>query len=479
MNRDDGTLRNRIVAPVTPELIEASRSSGVKQDINTPGDTLRPIPPPSRCNVNTTILRPTTLTLALLLAAAPALAQVPAYDAFQLQARSNLLVNDNGFNLPPGSSFNSVSAVINNDGDVAFPVQVVTTPGDPTDTGAGIWLGRNGIGGIVRRHDPPNDSIGTAVAINNAGKVAYIIHQGGSAYTMWLYDPGSAQSTPVNLLPLTPNSLSNVSLGDGDVLGYQGMFGGSRGFASTVAFASPPDSVAHLYDNNLDPSSEHNYLYSPAMNNQRVIAGKVNTGTGSDFSKAEIRLFAADGSSERVVADVGLDPTSPFNAFDNGLDVNDHGAVAVVARLSTGNVRAVYRFDAGGATEIARIGAGPITGIDFFAPAINNNGLVAFRAVDAGGQAVYVGDGTSLLRVIGKGDVIETDQGTGQLGQHDSSAVFGGAPDINDNGDVVVIAGLHPQGNNQVEWGSGVIVAWAAADDDTIFADGFEDTGPR
>src|SRR5690606_13078626 len=108
---------------------------------------------------------------------------------------------DNGFNLPPGSSFNSVSAVINNDGDVAFPVQLVTAPGDPSDTGAGIWLGRNGIGEIVRRHDPPNDSIGTAVAINNGGKVGYIIHQGGSAYTMWLYDPDSAQSTPVNLLP--------------------------------------------------------------------------------------------------------------------------------------------------------------------------------------------------------------------------------------------------------------------------------------
>lgn len=401
-------------------------------------------------------------------------AQVPDYVDFQLQARTNLLINDNGFNLPPGSSFNSVTAVINNDRQVAFPVQVVTAPGDPTDTGAGIWLGQDGVGEVVRRHDPPSDYISDRVAINSAGKVGYIIHQGGSGYALWLHDPDAGTSTQVGLLPLTPTSISNVSLSDDDVLGYQGLFGGSRGFASTRAFATPPDSVAHVYDNNLDPGSAHNYLYSPSMNNQRLIAGKVNVGTGSDFSKAEIRLFAADGTSERIVADVGLDPSSPFSGFDNSLAVNDHGAVAVTVRLSAGNVRAVYRFDADGATEIARVGSGPITGIDSFAPAINNNGLVAFRGVDAGGQAVYVGDGTTLVRVIGKGDIIDTDLGSGQLGQHDSSPVFGGAPDINDHGDVVAIAALHPAGDNQVEWGSGVIVARAAIDDDTLFANGFE-----
>lgn len=417
--------------------------------------------------------RPSLLAITLLLGGAPAFAQVPEYGEFQLQARTNLLINDNGFNLPPGSSFNSVSAVINNEGYVSFPVQVVTVPGSPSISGAGIWHGRDGVGGVVRRHDPPNDWIGSAVAINSHGKVGYIIHQGGTGYAMWLYDPGTDTSTQVGLLPLTPTSLSSVSLSDNDVLGYQGLFGGSRGFASTRAFAAPADSVAHVYDNNLDPTSAHNYLYSPAMNNQRLIAGKVNVGSGTDYTRAEIRLFAADGSSERVVADVGLDPSSPFSGFDNGLGVNDHGDVAVMVRLAAGSVRAVYRFDADGATEIARVGAGPITTIDAFAPAINNNGLVAFRASDSNGQAVYVGDGNTLVRVIGKGDLIDTDLGSGRLGQHDSSPVFGGAPHINDNGDVVAIAGLHPHDNNQVEWGSGVIVAWAVVDD-TLFADGFE-----
>ncbi|MCK9488961.1 MAG: hypothetical protein M0Q42_06100 [Xanthomonadales bacterium] len=414
-------------------------------------------------------------TLPLLIAASlPALAQLPVYVDFELQARSNLLVNDNGFNLPPGSSFNSISPTLNDDGWVAFPVQVVTHDDDPGQSGSGVWHGRHGVGGIVHRHDGA-DGISTEIAINAAGQVAYRLGSTGNQ-TLWLYEPELDAVRQVGLLPLTPTGLSNLSLSDAGIVGYQGLVGSSRYFASTSAFPPPNDSVVHVYQSSLDATSPYNFLYSPSMNNQRLIAGKVNVGTGSDFSKEEIRLFAADGSSEVVASDTDIDPQSPFTSFDNSLAVNDHGQVAVMVRLAQGNVRAVYRLGDGEPVEIARVGGGPITEIQFFRPAINNDGLVAFRASDADGQAVFVGDGQSLVRVIGRGDVIETDQGAGQLGQHDASPVFGGAPDINNHGDVVVSAGLHPEGDNLVEWGSGIIVAWAERgdDDDVIFRDGFE-----
>ncbi len=429
----------------------------------------------------TTPLLQLAAALSLALATNPATAQIPDYEAPQLQARTNLLVNDNGWNLPPGSSFNSITASINDDRFVTFPVQIVTDPEDPSIMGAGVWYGRDGVGGIAFRHDAPDNEIyiGDRASINADGGVAYYTHGGGTNYTMWLLDPVTATPTQVVLLPLTPNSFSNVSLSDDDYIGYQGTFGGGRGFASTLALVAPPDrdSVAHLYDNSIDPSSPHNYLYSPSMNNQRLIAGKVNVGVGGDYTKAEIRLFAADGTSTRVVADNVLDPASPFDRFDNSLAINDGNVVAVSVRIAAGSVRAVYRFDGETAVEIARVGApGPILEIDSFAPAINDAGLVAFRARDAQGQAVYVGDGTSLVRVIGNGDTIMTDLGEGQLGQDvANSPVFGGAPGINNNGDVIAVAGLHPAGNNQVEWGSGVIVIPAVVPDtDTIFVSGFE-----
>ncbi len=129
-------------------------------------------------------------------------------------------------------------------------------------------------------------------------------------------------------------------------------------------------------------------------------------------------------------------------------------------------------------TEIAAVDpAGTIRDIEFFAPAINDQGWVVFRAKDANGQAIYVGDGANLVRVIGDGDVIETDLGTAQVGQHDSSPIFSGQPAINANGDIAFIAGLYPEGDNQIEWGSGVFVTYADGRPepaDRIFADGFD-----
>ncbi len=382
----------------------------------------------------------------------------PIYQEFELQARSNLLVNDNGFNLPPGSSFNSITPTINDDRWVAFPVQVVAHEGNPSQFGTGIWHGRNAIGGIVHRHDGGAE-ISPEIAINSFGEVVYRLRPGPSNHQAWLYSPTLGSVAQISTLPLTPTIISNLSLSNDGVIGYQGQAGNGRYFASTVVFASPPDSVVHVYDRELDANSPYDYLYSPTMNGHRIIAGKVHV--EDDDTKNEIRLFHSDGTSELVAATQNLDPDSPYIRFDNSLDINDANVIAVVVRLAEGNARAVYRIGNGEAVEIARVGVGPITDIQFFRPAINDSGLVAFRASDAQGQAVYVGDGEKLVRVIGRGDRIETDRGLAQIGQHDNSAVFGGAPGLNNFGDVVVAAGLHPDGNNQIEWGSGIITAWA------------------
>ena len=52
-------------------------------------------------------------SVVLLLHCAGAAAVLPEYGQIELQARSNLIVNDNGWNVPPGTSFNSISAAIN------------------------------------------------------------------------------------------------------------------------------------------------------------------------------------------------------------------------------------------------------------------------------------------------------------------------------------------------------------------------------
>jgi len=421
-------------------------------------------------------MRKTTLAgcfaAALVSFSAPLLAALPVYTDAQLQARTNLIVNDNSWNLPPGSSFNSITASINNAGVVAFPVQVVPIDGNLSNTGVGIWSGSDGVGGIVQTHQAPAEFISDRAGINGDGKIVYYTH--GDAYRLWIYDPVAGVSAPVNTLPLTPSSFNGQTIDDDGVVGYRAGLPGGSGLASTGAGSS----VLHIVDNGIDPGSPYSYIYTPSMNASRRIAAKVSVGPPGNFTKDEIRVFDTTGAYETLAVDVDTDPSSPFVAFDNSVSLNVIGEVAVVVRLAAGNQRAVYRLTPTGtgvkATQIARVDpSGPILELDAFSPVINDQGLVAFRARDAQGQAIYVGDGETLLRVAGKGDRVQTDLGTGQLGQHDTSPVFSGAPGINARGDIVFVAGLHPDGNNQVEWGSGVFVARVASGD-LIFADDFE-----
>jgi hypothetical protein len=397
-----------------------------------------------------------------------ALAALPDYQEFELQARSNLLVNDNGYNLPPGSSFNSITPSINDDATVAFPVQVVPDAGS---SHPGVWSGADGSGALV--FEGPTDAfISSASPVNAAGDIVFTLDDTGGDDGIHRYDAASGNTERVGTAPVIADSYGSVEINDAGEIGFQANFLSGRALAST----GTDGTVVHVYDSGADPQSPYTYLYSPSFNGQRVIAAKVAT-SSDQFTAVEIRRFLADGDSQRVLANQATDPDSPYTKFDNSLAFNDAGVVAVVATRAADNRRVVVVSDGITTTEIAAVDpAGTIRDIEFFPPAINAAGQVAFRAVDAGGEAIYVGDGEDLERVIGNADVVETDLGTAQIGQdNDNDPIFAGAPAINDAGDLAFVAGLYPQGDRLTEWGSGVFIAHAAPQiTDRIFEDGFD-----
>jgi hypothetical protein len=404
------------------------------------------------------------LSCPLLLAAAAAHAQPPVHAAPQLQARTNLLINDNGYNLPPGSSFNSITADIDDNGRVAFPVQIVP---DGAGSRPGLWFGGSGSGQVVYL-GPVDALISSAVNMNNAGLIVFTLSDTGGSDGIYRYDNALPGAARVSTTPVFANSYSTPAINAAGQIGFQANFSAGRGYASINAGTA----TLHVVDSALDPGSAYTYLYTPGFDAGRNIVAKVAT-SGDLTSNTEIRRFAADGNSLRLAANRGTDANSPLRQFDNSLALSDAGRVAFIATRFADNRRAVYRVDGTALTEIAAVDpAGTIRELEFFAPAINDAGLVAFRARDANGQAIYVGDGTALRRVVGKGDRLATDLGLGQVGQHNADSVFSGAPALNNLGDLAFIATLHPDGNNQVEWGSGVFVARVAGD--AIFADGFD-----
>ncbi len=392
---------------------------------------------------------PPLVLAALTLAPVTGAVAQPAYVDLQLQARSNFT---GAHNLPNAAFFTNSTADINDFADVAFKVAVI----GGTDS-QGIWLGGGGIGSIAFT-SPANASL-TDATLDNAGRAVFAMTF-SSQDGIHFVEPGGNTGF-ITRQPLGSSSWAAPAINEAGQIGYRASFLSDHAWVSWNGSAA----AIHAVEASLEPSSPYSFLFTPSFNDARRIAGKVRLGGPGQVGESQpdqIRIFESDGSSILVAEDVDSNAASPFSRFDNGVSLTDAGAVAFTATLAAGG-RGVYFWDGVQTIEIARTGVGGVADIEFFAPAANDRGQVAFRAFDDQGlRAVWVGDGTTLRRVVREHDLVQTDLGAARIDQHDNSPVFGGGVRINRHGDFTFAAGLTPPDNNQVEWGSGMFVALAA-----------------
>lgn len=387
----------------------------------------------------------------------------------QLQARSNLLVNDEGFNLPPGSSFNSISPALNDLGELTFRVQIV-----PGRMGSGVWFGQGGKGSLVCFAEETDEAVLSDPRINALGQIVFK-QAFGSLNGVYLCDPFLQQAARVTVGPLGTTDWGSPDINDTGEIAYRAGFNGPQVWVSRAVGG---EFAIHVADQSADLDSPYNFLFSPGFSSQRVMAGAVRrAASGGQPQFTEMRAFQSDGSSVLIARDRSGDAKSPISTFDStSPSINASGQVAFIASL-VGGGRALFVGDGGALTQIARTGIADLSVIDFFGPGLNDDGLVVFRGRDSQGRALFVGDGTGIRRVVGLGDRVPTDLGLAQIGQHSPELeIFSGRPAINAAGEIAYIAGLHPDGDSQVEWGSGVFIARVRSD--AVFADGFEGVVP-
>lgn len=384
-------------------------------------------------------------------------AALPTYDAMQVQCRANFA---GAYNLPNSTFFTNGTPSINSDGAVAIKLDVITQSfrGAPLQQGA--WAGADAKGGVI--YEAPSDALVGDVSLNDAGLLVCTQSFSPPIGVIRVDTKTGAFSTGVG-----PGGMFGVTgfgtalINESGVIGFRGQVAGSpQAFISDLAGSQ----ARHVAEVGADPSSPYSFLFTPAMNNNRQMAGKARLGSSGQVGETQpdqIRLWNADGSSTLIAQDVDSSAGAPFTRFDNSVGVNDAGWVAFNATLP-GGARGVFLSNGATTLEIASTAVGAprrIMEVEFFRPDVNNANVVVFRGRDlAGVQSVFVGDGSTLLRLAGRGTPIPTDLGAGQINQHDSSPVFGGGPTINDAGDVAFNCGLTPIGNTQIEWGSGVVV---------------------
>lgn len=379
-------------------------------------------------------------------------AGVPAYETFEIQARANSSANAafGTYNLPFDSFFTNVTPAINDHAEVSF--QLITVAGVGEDKG--IWFGAGGDGEIVVM--PETDSLVSDTSINNDSFITFPVTF-SSMNGVHYYDANLDESNFLTNAPLGNTAWTAAQVNNNGEVAFRGSFFG----AGRIYYSWGPDEeFMHAAESGVQPGSPYDFLFTPAFNNNRQIAGKVLLVAGGN----EIRIFETDGSSTLIAQDTGVDPNSPYTSFNNSVSLNDLGQVAFIAQTSSGN-RGVFVSDGVTTVEIASEADALVSDIEFFSPTMNNDGLVAFRAFDGAGlRAIFVGDGDELVRVIGQFDEIETDLGTGQIAMPDTSPVFGGSVRINNSGDIAFNCRLTDPDDTSIVWGSAIYVAYAETD---------------
>jgi hypothetical protein len=178
----------------------------------------------------------------------------------------------------------------------------------------------------------------------------------------------------------------------------------------------------------------------------------------------DIRVFERGAAPIVVAQDRRANPSSPFVTIDNGVAFNDVGQVAFVAKVE--NRRGVFRTDGTTTTRIATQGEAGIAEIAWFTPALDAAGTVVFKGEDTEGKnAIWVGDGKSLERLVTAGDALPSDKGAAlALPEVESDphnrVTFGGAVVMNARGDIAFSASLAQQGaSGTTRLGTGIYVA--------------------
>jgi hypothetical protein len=366
-----------------------------------------------------------------------AFATISHYNPPEILARANIT---DGFNIPPMSFLNNTSPVINNNGDVAF--KIVSVGGVNTQV---IWVKKHeeASGSIV--YEAPDERFITEPSISDNGKIAFNLYDEGVTDGLFLLDIETKDAEQVldpDKRPIQfytyPQVVSNNSI----------YFRGTDDFNDRSFFEYSGDKLNKIISEGVESLGiKSSYLFRPTVNEVGQIAFKARLGEKGqwDESNPDSIILLTPGTSpvqstmtKTIIAkDIDGDPHSVYTKFGNSVSLSNHGLVAFMGQLSDSKKVIVVSKD-NILTTYAKEGESGISEIEMFAPKINDQGTVLFRAKDnEGKRSLFLADGVNVKRVIGEGDEIQTDLGAGKILSNPNFPGFGGEIDMNDQGEIV------------------------------------------
>jgi hypothetical protein len=370
-----------------------------------------------------------TASAALAAVAAPLAAAVPAEWDIQMLCRSSLNPSVNAFNLPNFSSMSGQYLALDEDGSVAIRVILPNQEG--------LFFGKDGTGGLIATVDSTFDPVwSTSIDLRNArigvskifGDDVVLFDTAGN--TLQTFGPGGPQGL---------SSLAGPSLASDGSICYRGDFGS---FDKIVI-----DRFNGAVREQILVADNFTGAYSFLFSNPRL----------NDAGQAAFQAIPTSGPSRRILrrnADGSfttmMQTGARWNATVNSFGFGQDGGVAFTARRASDSIWEIVRTNDGLAyTTIAVGGQLGIQNSDLvnWPVSTNASGWVAFRAKDAtNSQGLFVGDGDSLVKIVGAGDPLPTDTGPVPAGLNFGGttgvATINAIVDINDAGQIAFSAFL-------------------------------------
>lgn len=358
-----------------------------------------------------------------------ALGGVPQEWDIELQARSTLDGGIPGYNLPFPSSLSSQYVSIGEDGGVAIRVFLGGQEG--------IFYGRDGDGGIIVTGNGGADPFWSTTLDVRNGMIG--IEQGSFDDGAYLYSTdGSLIRTFDAGGPEGVSGFGGLTITSDGALCYRGDFG----FTLDKVVIDEYIDGTRVQTLVTDTGSDYSFVISPEVNDARQVLMKTFPTSGPS---QRIVRFEPDGTPT-TVAETG----SMFSSFVNSTAIAQDGGAAFSARRSADSVWQVTHWDGSSLIAIAE-GSNPDisnSSLANFPPVVNDAGTVAFRATDIKNDstALWVGDGTDLVKLVEYDQMIDTDLGPLALGfdfgGDTGRQVMNGVVDINDAGQVAFAAFL-------------------------------------
>ncbi len=379
-------------------------------------------------------------------------AKLPVYQSPLLLARANIT---DGYNLPPMTFLSNTSPVINNRGDVAFKMMSIGG-----DNHQGIWLknAENPDGAII--YNAPNERLLTDPSLNDEGSLTFSQYDDGVTDGVFSYD-GLSHQVFQSLNPENKNIAfyTYPQL----TLSKHIYFRGTSEDNVRTFYQFDKTLTAVMKEGDLALGLKTSYLFKPSVNDSGEMSFKRRIGEQGEWDESagdEIVLLTQKGSKidfKSIARDKDLDLDSPFLSLYNSTSLSKNGSVAFVASLLDSK-KALLLWKEGELFTLAKEGDSGISEIELFAPKVNQQGMVAYRAKnDKGLRSVYVADQSGVQKLLSEGDEILTDQGPGKILSNPNYPGIGGEIDMNDRGEIVfycLITGL----KDNKELGSAVYV---------------------